>query len=90
MLRECGVFSLSFFPFFIIAFFLFSFQISTSVLAVDMTATPTHCAPTLLARIVAFVKKAMSVTDFNAKKKANNRKCQNQDIQGKEEKKERY
>ena len=84
------MFSISFFPFFIMAFFLFSFQISMSVLAVDMTATPTHCALTLLARIVAFVKKAMSVTDFNAKKKANNRKGQNQDIQSKEKTKKRY
>lgn len=61
--------------------------ISTSVLAIDITATPTRCAPTLRALIIAFVKKATSVTDFSARKKANKRKEQNQDVQRK--KKER-
>lgn len=84
VLPECGVFSLSIL--FFIAFFLFSFQISTSVSAIDTTATPTRCAPTLRALIIAFVKKATSVTDFSARKKANKRKEQNQDAPSKKEK----
>lgn len=60
--------------------------ISTSVLAIDITATPTRCAPTLRALIIAFVKKATSVTDFSARKKANKRKEQNQDAQSKKKK----
>lgn len=64
--------------------------ISTSVLAIDITATPTRCAPTLRALIIAFVKKATSVTDFSARKKANKRTEQNQDAQSKKKKKSRY
>ena len=78
------------FPSFCFAVFPISFQISTSVLAIDMTATPTRCAPTLRVRIIAFVKKATSVTDFNARKKANKRKDQNRDAQVKKKKTGRY
>ena len=85
VLPEWGLFSLSIL-FFFVAFFLFSFQISTSVLAIDTTATPTRCAPTLRALIIAFVKKATSVTDFSARKKAIKRKERNQDAQSKKEK----
>lgn len=60
--------------------------ISTSVLAIDITATPTRCAPTLRALIIAFVKRATSVTDFSARKKAIKRKERNQDAQSKKEK----